>query len=95
MEPFGPDNPKPIWLARGVRDNGWSRVVKNQHIKFSLVQGNIQFSGIGFNMAGKFSLLDKKLPLDIVFTLEENEWNGNKQLQLKMIDFRPSGAAAN
>lgn len=92
MEPFGPDNPKPVWLARNVVNTGWSRIVKNQHIKFSLVQRNIQFSGIGFNMAEKFALLEKKLPLDIVFTLEENEWNGNKQLQLKMIDFRPAKA---
>ena len=60
MEPFGPENTKPLWIARGVRNNGWSRVVKDQHIKFSLVQGNIIFSGIGFGMADKFHLLEKK-----------------------------------
>ncbi|KIC91973.1 single-stranded-DNA-specific exonuclease RecJ [Flavihumibacter solisilvae] len=90
MEPFGPENTKPLWIARGVQNNGWSRVVKDQHIKFSLVQGNIIFSGIGFGMADKFHLLEKNLPLDVVFTLEENEWNGNKHLQLRVADIRLS-----
>ncbi|GAO45688.1 single-stranded-DNA-specific exonuclease RecJ [Flavihumibacter petaseus] len=94
MEPFGPENSKPIWLARNVRNNGWSRVVKEQHIKFSLVQGNILFSGIGFGMAPKFHLLESGEPVDVVFTLEENEWNGNKHLQLRVMDMRRHEAAA-
>ena len=88
MEPFGPDNAKPVFIAKQVRDNGWSKVVKDQHIKFSLVQDNIIFNGIGFGLAEKFSLLDQNRPIDIVFTLEENEWNGNKHLQLRVIDLR-------
>jgi hypothetical protein len=35
-------------------------------------------------------LLNHKQPIDVVFTLDENEWNGNKHLQLKVIDFRLS-----
>jgi single-stranded-DNA-specific exonuclease len=88
MEPFGPDNPKPLWLARQVLNNGWSKVVKDQHIKFSVVQGNTTLSGIGFNIAAKFYLLETGAPVDIVFTIDENEWNGNKQLQLKVVDIR-------
>ena len=88
MEPFGPENMRPVFIARGVTDTGYSKVAKELHIRFSLKQGNTVFSGIGFNMAGKFSLLQTKKPLDIVFTLDENEWNGNTTLQLKMIDVR-------
>jgi single-stranded-DNA-specific exonuclease len=88
MEPFGPENQVPVFIARNVADTGYSKVLKDQHIKFSLLQGNIIFTGIGFNMAAKFHLLNLKKPLDIVFTLDENEWNGNKHLQLKVIDFR-------
>jgi len=88
MEPFGPENLRPIFLARQVTDNGWSRIVKEEHIKFSLQQDNIVFSGIGFGMADKFHLLQSKKPLDVVFTLDENEWNGSKHLQLKVIDVR-------
>lgn len=90
MEPFGPENPQPIFIARNVTDTGYSRVLKEQHIKFSLQQENIIFTGIGFNIAEKFYLLELKKPVDIVFTLDENEWNGNKHLQLKIIDLRLS-----
>lgn len=89
MEPFGPENTKPLFIAKQVRDNGWSKVVKDQHIKFSLQQDNIIFNGIGFGLAEKFPLLNQNRPVDIVFTLEENEWNGNKHLQLRIIDLRP------
>lgn len=86
MEPFGPENLRPVFVVRGVTDNGWSKIVKEEHLKFSLMQDNIVFSGIGFGMADKFELLQLKQPLDVVFTLDENEWNGNKSLQLKVID---------
>lgn len=90
MEPFGPENTKPIFLARNLYDSGYSRIVKEQHIKFSLRQDNILFNGIGFGMSKKFALLQMQQPVDVVFTLDENEWNGEKHLQLKVIDFRLS-----
>lgn len=90
MEPFGPDNLKPVWVTRNVMNSGHSRVVKDNHIKFSLRQENILFNGIGFNMARKFHLLQEQKPLDIVFTLDENVWNEEKHLQLRVIDFRLS-----
>jgi single-stranded-DNA-specific exonuclease len=94
MEPFGPDNTRPVFLARGVKNNGWSKIVKDQHIKFSLVQDSILFNGIGFGLAEKFPLLANDQPVDVVFTLEENEWNGSKHLQLRVMDIRASQPAA-
>lgn len=91
MEPFGPENMRPVFITRNVMDTGWSRIVKEQHIKFVLRQGNVTVNGIGFNMAAKFPLLQMKRPIDIVYTLDENEWNGEKSIQLKMIDLRLSG----
>jgi single-stranded-DNA-specific exonuclease len=90
MEPFGPDNLRPLLIARNVLDNGWSRIVKEEHIKFVLQQNNIVFNGIGFGMADKFPLLQLKKPVDVVFTLDENDWNGSKNLQIRVIDFRLS-----
>lgn len=90
MEPFGPDNMRPVFIVRNVIDTGFSKIVKEQHIRFVLKQNNISFSGIGFNMADKFSLLQQQQPLDIVFTIDENVWNGETSLQLKMIDLRVS-----
>ncbi len=88
MEPFGPENMRPVFIARKVNDTGFSKVVKEQHIRFVLKQNNITLTGIGFNMAEKFPLLQQQKPLDIVFTIDENEWNGEKNLQMKMIDIR-------
>jgi single-stranded-DNA-specific exonuclease len=86
MEPFGPENTKPLFVSRKVTDTGYSRLLKEKHIRFSLRQEDTAISGIGFNMAEKFELLGK--PLDIVFTLDENEWNGEKSLQVKMVDVK-------
>lgn len=91
MQPFGPGNPQPVFVARRLTDKG-SRIVKEQHIRFCLQQGNHQADGIGFGLAAKFALLQTGAPVDVVFTLEENEWNNIKTLQLKVIDFALSGA---
>jgi single-stranded-DNA-specific exonuclease len=88
MEPFGPENMRPVFLTKNIIDTGYSKIVKEQHIKFVVKQDNVVFTGIGFNMADKFYLLQMKKPLDIVYTLDENEWNGQKNLQLKVIDIR-------
>lgn len=88
MEPFGPENMRPVFIARNVTDTGYSKVVKEDHLRFVVKQDNLSFTGIGFNLAGKSSLLKK--PFDLVFTLDENEWNGTTSLQLKVIDLQSS-----
>jgi single-stranded-DNA-specific exonuclease len=88
MEPFGPENMRPVFIARNVIDSGFSKIVKEQHLRFVLKQQNITMSGIGFNMASKFPILQSKQPFDVVFTIDENEWQGTKTLQLKVIDCR-------
>lgn len=89
FEPLGPENMRPVFLARNVMDTGYSKVVKDEHLKLSVKQRNSgSFSGIGFFMADKYEIVGSKQPFDIVFTVEENEWNGNVSLQLKVIDVR-------
>ena len=90
MEPFGPENLRPVFVAKKVWNTGYSKIVKEDHIKFSLKQNNTVFSGIGFKMADKFHLLQMNNPIDVVFKIDENEWNGNKTLQLRVIDLRLS-----
>ena len=90
MEPFGPENLRPIFVARNVIDTGWSKIVKEQHVRFSLRQDGVTITGIGFGMADKFHLLQSKKPVDVVFKIDENDWNGEKNLQLRMIDLRSS-----
>ncbi len=95
MEPYGPENLRPVFISKNVYDTSWSKIVKEQHIRFVLKQDNIVLTGIGFNMAQKFHLLQLKKPVDIVYTIDENEWNGETTLQLKMIDFRPAESVLN
>jgi len=87
MQPFGPANTQPVFVARGLTDSG-SRIVKEQHVRFSLQQGGTRVDGIGFGLAGKFHLLQTGMPVDVAFTLEENEWNNQKSLQLKVVDLQ-------
>ncbi len=90
MEPFGPENMRPVFVAKGITDTGYSKILKELHIRFVVKQSNTTLTGIGFNMAHKFHLMQMNKPVDIVFTIDENEWNGEKTLQLKVIDFRLS-----
>lgn len=93
MEPFGPENNRPVFIIKRVVDTGYSRIVKEAHIKFSIKKSNVVINGIGFGMAEKFSLLQIHKEVDIVFTIDENEWNNAKELQIRVIDFRPSEPA--
>ncbi len=88
MEPFGPENLRPQFLVRNIMDTGYSKIVKEDHLRFVVKQNKISFTGIGFGMAGKFHLMENKKPIDMVFTIEENEWNGDTKLQLMVIDIR-------
>ncbi len=95
MEPFGPENMRPVFISRNCIDFGYSKVLKEAHLKFVLRQHDTILNGIAFNMADKFPLLQNGKPVDIVFTIDENEWNGNKDLQLKVVDVRASENSTN
>ncbi len=92
FEPFGPDNMRPVFLSRGVQDfKGYSKVVKDQHIKFVVCQKGQEdvIDGIAFNMADKFPILEKG-PFDMVYTIDENDFNGSVKLQIRVLDIKPS-----
>lgn len=90
MAPFGPHNMQPVFMASGLRDNGFSRTigVDNSHLKLSILEGAdaTTYNGIGFKMANKLPLLHK--PFKAVFTLDENIWNGISSIQLKIKDIK-------
>jgi len=90
MAPFGPHNMQPVFMASGLRDNGYSKPVgsENTHLKLSIVEGAnpITYNGIGFNLASKITLLQK--PFKAVFTLDENIWNNQSSIQLKVKDIK-------
>lgn len=91
MEPFGPENPRPVFCIKNAIDKG-CRIVKNEHVRFEIEKEGARMQGIGFNMAEKFLQKEEEMPLDIVFTLEENHYNNQTTLQMKVIDFRTSAS---
>ena len=90
MEPFGPDNQRPVFITRQVRDTGFSRIVKEEHLRFSLQHNAVTITGIGFGMASYYPMLQNKQPVDVIFKIDENEWNGETSLQLQVMDLRPA-----
>ena len=88
MEPFGPGNMKPYFISKNVFDTGYSSIVKEKHIRFSLKQDKHFLNGIGFNMSEKFELLKTAKPLDIVYHLDLNEWKGETSLRIRIIDLK-------
>lgn len=93
FEPFGPLNPKPNFIAKGVKAVGNPTIVGNGHLKLKLKQNDGQeFDAIGFNMHDYLPLVreSKENPIDIAFTIEENTWNKVTTLQLRIKDVHPS-----
>jgi len=90
--PFGPGNMKPVFVTRNLTDTGYSRVVGNDHLKISLKdKDNYSGNGIAFGMA-HFEELVRNEPVDIVYTIEENEWRNVVRIDLMIKDIKPSNA---
>lgn len=93
FQPFGPQNLAPIFVARNVKDTGDARLVgvNKEHIKLSLVQkdnaGKV-FPGIAFQQANHYSSIHKGKTFDICFSVEENNFRGNRTLQLNIKDIK-------
>ena len=96
--PFGPSNPTPVFHARNLAVVGSPRTVgrNDKHLKFKVRQqdqpDSRPFDVIGFGMGEKLSVLNESQeqarPLELLFSLEDNTWNGRTTLQLKARDLR-------
>ena len=86
MAPFGPKNMRPVFCSTNCIDTGQSKVVgKDQsHLRLSLQTANGPLLGIGFGMANHFEYIKSGEAFDLLYTLDENEWNGTISLQLKI-----------
>ena len=89
MVPFGPENRSPVFYTDGVVDSGYAKLVgqDKNHIKARFVQGaSSPIDAIGFGLGKKMNLLKKGTPLRIAYALEENVWQGNVSVQLRLKD---------
>ncbi|MFV0522811.1 MAG: single-stranded-DNA-specific exonuclease RecJ [Mangrovibacterium sp.] len=91
FEPFGPSNPRPVFISTNIVDNGRGRCVGkgNEHLKLDITEPSENAScipAIAFNQADKFQVVEQGIPFDILYTIAENEYRGRKNLQLTIKD---------
>lgn len=91
FEPFGPQNMTPVFATENLRDHGYARTIgeDNCHLKLS-VRGDSseKINAIGFGLGNKFDLVTGSKSFEAAYCLDENEWNGNVALQLRLKDIR-------
>ena len=91
MAPFGPGNRAPVFFSENVKDSGYAKAVgeNGKHLKLSVSQkGSQPIGGIGFNLGNTLEKVKSSSGFAIAFTLDENEWNGQVSLQLKLKDLK-------
>jgi len=96
FQPFGPENMSPVFISRNVFDTGSGRMVgsSGEHLKLDLCQestGQRSFSAIAFGQANHFEYIKGGNPFDICYSLEMNEFRGNRNLQLNIRDIKTPG----
>lgn len=93
MAPFGPKNMRPVFCSTNCIDSGQSKIVgqDQSHLRLSVQTVNGPLVGIGFGLADHFEYIKSGAAFDLLYTLDENEWNGTSSLQLKIKAIRPKG----
>tara|TARA_R100000306_G_scaffold13173_1_gene15904 strand:- start:7577 stop:9268 length:1692 start_codon:yes stop_codon:yes gene_type:complete len=89
--PFGPGNMTPVFMTQGLKDTGWGKCVGEDktHLRITVKQANsAQFVGIGFGMAEKQDIACGGNPFKAAYVIDENEWQGDVSLQLRLKDIK-------
>jgi single-stranded-DNA-specific exonuclease len=93
MQPFGPDNQKPVFCSFNVQDSGSSKLVGKEleHIKLDLIDDSSPeiMSAIAFGMHQFHDYIKTGKPFDVCYTIEENIYNNKTNIQLLIKDIRP------
>ena len=90
LEPFGEANKMPLFLYRNLKIHSIRALSEGKHIKLTLQDNNFYIDSIGFNLghlADEYQIGDK---IDVVGTLEINEFNGRQSVQINLKDVRKS-----
>lgn len=95
FQPYGPENMSPLFLSENVSDTGSGRMVgsSGEHLKLELCQdsrGSGIYPAIAFGQADHFEYIKTGKPFDICYSIEMNEFRGNRNLQLNVRDIKTS-----
>ncbi|WP_299126633.1 single-stranded-DNA-specific exonuclease RecJ [uncultured Winogradskyella sp.] len=88
---FGPGNMTPVFMSQNIKDTGYGKCVgeDDKHIRFTATQSfSDKIVCIGFGLGDKIDLIKNRRPFSIAYSIDENHWNGNVSLQLKVKDIK-------
>ena len=90
MEPFGPNNLKPIFCSRDCICTSQTRAVgnENKHLQLFIKSKNKIYKGIAFGKGDLANKIKESKGFDILYSIENNDWNGNDKLQLVIVDLK-------
>jgi single-stranded-DNA-specific exonuclease len=92
LGPFGPQNMRPIFKTNAIQDNGFGKQVgeDKSHLKVTIKSESDTktLNAIGFGLGSKNEFISNKKYFDIVYSIDENHWNGNTSLQLILKDIK-------
>ena len=91
FEPFGPENMTPLFLTTALKDTGFGKSIgnDNEHLKLFVKQNDSQgFAAIGFGLGSKIALTQNNQLFQAVYSIDENQWNGQTTLQLRLRDLK-------
>ena len=90
MEPFGPNNFKPIFCSRNCVTTSQTRTVgnDNKHLQLFIKSKNKIYKGIAFGRGDLLNKINESKGFDILYSVEKNTWNGNTELQLIIMDLK-------
>ena len=88
LAPFGAGNPRPVFAARGVQIIDGPRKLKERHLKMALKQDGRVFRAIAWRAAERQEALGDQRTIDVAFSLEQNQYNGEVFVELNIADFR-------
>jgi single-stranded-DNA-specific exonuclease len=92
LAPFGAGNPRPVFAARGVEIIDGPRKLKERHLKMALRQDGRIFRAVAWRAAERHEYLtEHKAALDVAFSLEQNQYNGETYVELTLADLKSSG----
>ncbi len=93
LAPFGAGNPRPVFAARGVEVVDGPRKLKERHLKMALKQGGRIFRAVAWRAAERHEALSEhRQGVDVAFSLEQNQYNGETFVELTLADFRKAEA---
>ena len=93
FQPYGPENMSPIFVSYNVFETGSGRMVgsSGEHLKLDLFQDSGSFRSIpaiAFGQANHFEYIKQGKPFDVCYSVEMNEFRGNRNLQLNIRDIK-------